>query len=228
MDIKIFAQRLQRERISKNITQNKLSEISGVSQATISEYESGKVRTAPGADNVYSLAKALKVSYEYLLGVSNNKVIDIASGQFTFKNRFEYKMVPIIGAPADKQSESDNEIVAPSRLGLDLYYYCKDNKMFPTIYKDDLLGIKNLPEIRNGDIVLARIGNREPYLYRYFREDRIYLKLDNPAFDSLEFEAEEFKSKVHIIGVGVNVLRVLRTPTEVIEMNVRVKDNDEG
>lgn len=228
MDIKLFAQRLQMERISKNLTQNKLSEISGVSQATISEYESGKVRTAPGADNVYNLAKALKVSYEYLLGFSNNKVIDIASGQFTFKNKFEYNMVPIIGTPDDIENEPDNEIVAPSRLGLDLYYYCKDSTMFPTIHKDDLLGIKNLSKIENGDIVLVRIGNRETSLYRYFYEDKVYLRLDNPAFNQLEFELDDFKSKVQIIGVGVNVLRVLRTPTEVIEMNVRVKNNIEG
>lgn len=58
--------RLQEARLKRNLSQSELARISEVPQTTISGYENGKAYTP---DNLIKLAKALKVTSDYLLGL---------------------------------------------------------------------------------------------------------------------------------------------------------------
>ena len=70
----LFAQRLKQARTDKKMKQSELSEISGVSIATISAYESadGTKGKNPSLENARSLAKALGISLDWLCGMPDN------------------------------------------------------------------------------------------------------------------------------------------------------------
>lgn len=69
-----FVKRLNQLMTEKNISQNKLAEMTGITQSSISDWANGKYK--PRQDKVYLLSEALKVSPAYLLGYSNNKNLD--------------------------------------------------------------------------------------------------------------------------------------------------------
>ena len=69
-----FVKRLNLLMTDKNISQNKLAEMTGITQSSISDWANGKYK--PRQDKVYLLSEALKVSPAYLLGYTDNKNLD--------------------------------------------------------------------------------------------------------------------------------------------------------
>ena len=71
MEIKeLFIKRLKEARKRKGITQEKLSELSGINQTLISKYEQGIA--LPGIDNLQKLVIALEISADYFLLPQSN------------------------------------------------------------------------------------------------------------------------------------------------------------
>jgi transcriptional regulator with XRE-family HTH domain len=71
MDQFPLGRRLRRVRRVRDLTQQELGRLSGVNPITISRLEKGDARHAQ-AQTVRDLAKALRVSADYLLGLSND------------------------------------------------------------------------------------------------------------------------------------------------------------
>ena len=69
-----FVKRLNHLMTENKISQNKLAEMTGITQSSISDWANGKYK--PRQDKVYLLSEALKVSPAYLLGYSDNKNLD--------------------------------------------------------------------------------------------------------------------------------------------------------
>jgi transcriptional regulator with XRE-family HTH domain len=62
---KMFTERLKAARQRKGITQEKLSQLSGINPTLISKYEQGIA--LPGIDNLQKLVVALEISADYFL-----------------------------------------------------------------------------------------------------------------------------------------------------------------
>jgi transcriptional regulator with XRE-family HTH domain len=67
--------KVKRCRLDQGMNQKQLAEASGITQATISRLESGKVNQLK-SDAIVSLAKALKVSVDFLLGKTETMTPD--------------------------------------------------------------------------------------------------------------------------------------------------------
>ena len=65
-----FSERLKELRLEKNLTQDKLAFETGLSQAALANWESGK--RSPAAYAVVILAKYFGVTTDYLLGVTDD------------------------------------------------------------------------------------------------------------------------------------------------------------
>ena len=65
-----FSERLKELRLEKNLTQDKLAKETGLSQAGLALWESGK--RSPAAYAVVILAKYFGVTTDYLLGVTDD------------------------------------------------------------------------------------------------------------------------------------------------------------
>lgn len=71
--IKLLGERLKNERRSQSMTQTDLGKLIGIGKAYMSMLESGKRR--PGSHKLMQLCKALGVSADWLLGLSEVKRI---------------------------------------------------------------------------------------------------------------------------------------------------------
>lgn len=74
ISLEIFAKRLKKLREQHNLTTRQLGEIIGVSNATISRYETGK--RDPDLIVAYRLAQYFGVSIEYLCGEDVSKEVE--------------------------------------------------------------------------------------------------------------------------------------------------------
>lgn len=72
--LEIFAARLRKLREQHNLTTRELGEIVGVSNATVSRYETGK--RDPDLNIAYKMAQHFGVTLEYLCGEDNETDID--------------------------------------------------------------------------------------------------------------------------------------------------------
>ena len=65
----LFHERLKELRLEKGLTQDKLAEATGLSQAALANWENGK--RSPSALAIITLAKFFGVTTDYLLGVTD-------------------------------------------------------------------------------------------------------------------------------------------------------------
>ena len=70
-NINIFSERLKIARQNAKLTQKQLADMSNVTAATISSYESENGTKVPALDKVIAIAKALNVSIDWLCGLEN-------------------------------------------------------------------------------------------------------------------------------------------------------------
>ena len=71
LDQKAFGTRLQEARMKTGLSTNRVSDIIGVSQPTISRYENARV--VPTVDRLYALAKLYGCSMDWLCGLEVNQ-----------------------------------------------------------------------------------------------------------------------------------------------------------
>lgn len=67
----LLGKRIKEIRIAKGLEQKELAKIAGIGQSTFSEIEAGK-RIGIRTDILVKIAKALNVSTDYLLGLTDN------------------------------------------------------------------------------------------------------------------------------------------------------------
>lgn len=72
-DSAIFKQRLRQSRREQEITQEEFAKRVGMARASASYYENIKNDALPNVEVLYSMCQILKVTPEYLMGLSENK-----------------------------------------------------------------------------------------------------------------------------------------------------------
>ena len=94
-----FEERLTECRLKLGLSQVKLALKCGLTQAAIAQYESGTRR--PSFDQLWSLADALKVTVNYLIGKNETSCSDLAAdsrisemmeGMWTFSEKQKYQL----------------------------------------------------------------------------------------------------------------------------------------
>lgn len=99
MQKSVFPDRLQKALEDKGMKQNELADLSQTTEATISRYLRGD--RAPHVDVLVEISKALNVSIDYLLGVTDIPYINSA---YTTEER-------LLVAAFNKASERDSSII---------------------------------------------------------------------------------------------------------------------
>lgn len=69
----VFAKRLKKEREVRELTQAELARLSGLQTSAIGHFEGN--RRKPSFANIRALAKVLRVSADYLTGISDTRVM---------------------------------------------------------------------------------------------------------------------------------------------------------
>jgi len=212
MDVDLFGERLRKIRTERNLNQDDLAALSGVAQATISEYESGKRRAAPRSDQVAKLATVLDVTADYLLGLVDIPNANL-TGEVSTSSLKPQKEIPILGkVAAGSGVPAEEDIIGYTSVdqseAADFALTVTGFSMFPKLLDSDVVFVRKQPVARNGQMVVVRINGQEGVIkYFHKKSDMVILTSENPEYKPIKINKDRWDSECAIIGVVVGLKR---------------------
>lgn len=198
---------IKKKRESLNVSQRKLADYSGLSNATISRIESGGV--FPDTNTLTKIAKALKVSPSELFGLCG-----YIEGE-TYPNK-SVITIPIIGKitaemPVDSiENILDWEVIPSSWASEGSQFFglkVMDNSMEPRIKEDDIVIVRAQSDVESGDLAAVIVNNQNASIKQCIKhENGISLVSFNSAYAPKFFTWNEVRSlPVKFIGKAIEL-----------------------
>lgn len=198
---------LRKQREKLGLTMKEVAKKVGVSEGTISRWESGDIQNMR-RDKIVSLANALDISPATIMGWDPPHITTIALGAH---------QIPVYSSAGAGRPHLANEDV--------LYYtdYTGDpdgvigvviegNSMTPTIPDGSIVIVNQNISVESGDIVIAIINSDKETLCKRFKkyDDGIALVSDNPDYPPRYFSADEVQTlPIRIVGKCTEVRKKL-------------------
>lgn len=183
----------------KKVTQQELSNETGISKSSISQYIHGYSKPKP--ENIVKLSRALDVDPGWLTG-------------FDVPMRNTAERLPFYEAAAGEGRIGDGSPSGEYRITIDqdhVLVEVKGDSMYPTLQDGDIVAVKPQKYVdSNSQIALVKINGDEATLKRVeMRDDGILLIGDNiSVYQPHFFSAEQVNSlPVSIEGVVVTMIR---------------------
>lgn len=200
-----FANRLNTAMRIRNVKASELSEKTGISKSSLSEYMKGKYEAKQ--TGIYLLSKVLNVSEAWLMG------LNVPMERNLKTDRLGNVVVPIpllgvVKAGYDYMAEENwqgtidlDKTVADT--GEFFALKVKGDSMSPIFLPDDIVILRKQNDCENNEIAVVVTNGNEGTLKRVKKYDNeIILEPLNPAYPSMRFTNEEIKNKpVLIVGV---------------------------
>lgn len=178
----------------------------GVSEATVSRWESGDIVNMKRS-RIAQLAKVLNVSPSLLIHDDYDVLINY--------NSATKLQVPVLGiVPCGEPIEAIEDIiewieVVPSQAKGHFGLIAKGDSMSPYILDGDILIVKYTPEVNSGKIAIVKVNGDEATCKRLMINDAgITLMPYNPTYQPMMFSPQDVEDKpVIIIGEVVEIRR---------------------
>lgn len=205
---------LKERRKEMGLTLKEVAKAVGVSEATVSRWESGNIANM-GRDKINALSKVLNLSPINIMGISDNTDLSFTELPTNMIPIKKVHHIPVIGKIAcgtpilAVENVTDN-IILPDYVDADFALICEGDSMINAkIENGDTVFIHQQPEVENGEIAAVMINN-EVTLKKVFLSNKI-LKLvpANDNYEPMIYTAEE-KNDIRILGKAVAVLKNIR------------------
>lgn len=200
---------LHQQRKRLNLTMKQVADYVGVSEATVSRWESGNIANM-GRDKIALLSQILKLSPGVIAGYEQNDNDFIALGNLMPLPKM--KKVPRLGTiacgePILAAENIETDDFVPEDIKCDFTLMCKGDSMINArINNGDIVYIKYQEQVENGEIAACLVEGdfeTDATLKRYYKyDDRIVLQSENPKYQPFVYVHEEM-NKVRIIGKAV-------------------------
>lgn len=204
------------KKYTANITQGRLSELTGIPASTISGYFAE--RSTPSPDQTQKIADALGVSK----GDIDPRFIDssaksLSASISSLKNvvPIEKRMIPVIGTiAAGKPILADEHIETYVPCDIDIHadfglIIHGDSMIDAGINDGDVVFIKKQPVVEDGQIAAVRIDD-DATLKRFYKSpDGCTLISANPKYAPMVFNSSNC-DKIEIIGLAVAKYAVIK------------------
>ncbi len=213
--------KIKAAREAKQLTQNELVKISGISRASLQLYEADKGNIT--LDNLEKIADALNVDIAFFVSpndvsyLSPNETFPSETSQIPPQtlNDDDFVTIPFYediqasaGSGAYNEAETEEQLNFP-KFFLRQYFGIisfKDlsiirsigDSMYPTLPQNCFLLIQR-GETKEGEICVARIED-ELYVKRLQKRPKLKLFSDNKNYDPIELEGEDFEIIGRVIG----------------------------
>lgn len=194
--------RIKELRLSKAIKQVDFAKMLGVSQATVSGWESDKYQ--PDRDTLIKMASYFDVSVDYLIGNSPIK-----------KEKKKGVQVPVLGdVRAGYPMEAVENIVdyeeideETARRGEFFALRIKGDSMEPRFVEGDVVIVRKQETADSGDIVVALVNGDSATIKKLKRhQNGITLMPTNPTYEPMYYSNEEIMElPVTILGKVVEL-----------------------
>lgn len=201
---KIFGDNLKYLRTKNGMEQNELAEMLGFkSSSAISEWEKGK--RIPNAGVLYDIANIFNVSLSDLIERDLQNKMSVIEGAS--------KPIPLVGTiaagtPILSQQNIERYFNLDASIKADFALRIRGDSMIGAgIYENDIVFIKQQPEIENGEIGAVQITDMEceATLKRVYKDNSsITLQAENPKYPPKTFT----NGNIKILGKLVAVLNI--------------------
>ena len=208
-------ERLKELRLKKKLLQKDVADYLGVNRTTYVKYETGA--SQPDNDTLSRLADFFGVSVDYLLGRENNITKQDPLPEYSNIFRIEKKRYPLLGdiacgKPLFADEDHESFVLAGSAVDADFCLRAKGDSMTGArIYDGDIVFIKEMPVVENGDIAAVVIGDEATLkrVYYYPEKKKLVLNAENPRYEPFVFVEEEL-NEIRILGKAVAFQSIIR------------------
>ena len=193
---------LKERRKELKLTMLQVAQRVGVSEGTISRWESGNIANMR-RDRIAKLAEVLQLSPALIAGVDDDASVTSAV------------RIPVFASvPAGIPLEAVEDIVDYEEISPDLAKQgdffalrVKGDSMEPKISSGDVVIVRCQDAVDNGDLAVILVNGFEATLKRFFASDTgVKLVSSNPKFDPFFYTPEEVNSlPVRVIGKVVEL-----------------------
>ena len=205
--------RIKNLRVQRNLSQSELAEMIGTIKQTIYKYETGIITNIP-TDKITQLAKIFKVSPAYLMGWDNEE--ENIFDKYDNLSPIKLKKFPMLGEiacgePIWANEDRESYVMADMNINADFCLTAKGDSMINArIYDGDIVFIRKMPIVNNGDIAAVIIENEATLkrLYYYPDKNKLILNPENPSFEPLVYTNEELNT-IRILGKAVYFMSAL-------------------
>lgn len=189
----------------------------------LSQYVNGKVE--PGQQKLSILGLALNVNEAWLMGYDVPQNRDITYGNETVEELtakydnikpIKLKRFPMLGEiacgePVFADEDKEHYIMADMDINADFCLTAKGDSMINArIYEGDIVFIKEMPIVENGDIAAVIIDDEATLkrVYYYPDKGKLILNPENSVYEPLVFIGEEL-NHIRILGKAVYFMSVV-------------------
>ena len=181
-----------------HLTLKEVADYVGVSEATVSRWESGNIANMR-RDRIATLAKILKVSPVEIMGIDSEE-----------EKHHSGVMIPVLGyVRAGVPIEAVEEILDYEEISLEMsrqgdYFglQIKGDSMEPKFSDGDVVIVRKQTQVENGQIAVVLVNGNDATVKKFYRtENGIKLVSTNPTYDPFFFTPDEVNSlPVQVIG----------------------------
>ena len=203
---------LKQRRIELNLTMLEVAKLVGVSEATISRYESGNIKNMR-RDRIEKYAKALQVSPSEFLDIQEEP--KISKIPYTEEGTV---LVPLIGKVAAgyccHAEDNISEYIRTDRSGLKTGYdyfwlEVKGDSMEPELHEKDLVLVQEQSELDAECYAVVTVDNEDGLVKQVQIDNtKITLKSINPYYPPRVFEKQDM-NRIKIVGRVIEIKRRL-------------------
>lgn len=202
---------LKNRRTELGLTQLDVANAVGVSEATVSRWESGDIANMKRS-RIASLASVLKMSPSIIMGWNEEHEAPMPSNIIPMPVMRKIPLVGSIacGTPILAEENLDGRIEAPDHVHADFALRCKGDSMINArIFDGDIVYIRQQESVEHGEIAAVLIGDEATLKRVYIYDDCISLEAENPQYKPMVYRGEEMNN-IRILGKAVAFTSVIR------------------
>ena len=197
---------LKDRRLELGLTQAEIARFVGVSEATVSRWESGDIASMR-QNRIAALAEILRVDINWIVSRGAQPVSELL--RHSAQNAALLGSIAC-GTPILAQENIEEYLHIPENIAADFCLRCKGDSMINArIFDGDIVLIREQPDVDNGEIAAVLIDDEATLKRVYKYPNRIELRAENPLFAPLNYEDSEL-SAIRILGKAVAFLSTVR------------------
>ncbi len=208
-----FGSRLTSLRKERNMTQNDLANLLGISRGTVGMYEIGK--NDPDTSTLFKLADFFSVTVDYLLGRDERRKNTIIENAYIPKKTIELPIIGVVRAGEPLYAEQNilgyssiDAALVPS--GECFYLRVKGDSMsLSNIVDGQLIMIRCQKEVENGQIALVLVDGEDATIKKFYKTDSIITLMphsSNPEYQPtvIDLKKDTFKVIGKVVGTFIS------------------------
>lgn len=205
---------LAKRRQDLGLMQNEVGSYVGVSEGTVSRWESGYIKNMK-RNNIYKLAQILRISPLVLL---NDTIPDDQENNMPQAKNiipFNAKRVPLVGriaagTPILAEQNIDGYENLADGVQADFCLQVQGDSMIgANIHSGDIVFIRQQEEVEDGEIAAVLIDDSAT-LKRFYRHDgAVELRPENPRYKSMIFTADNCQ-QFRVLGKAVALQTLIK------------------